>query len=470
MEGKGSSYIVENRHSNQASWQLNTNLNMRLTDQLALQGGAGANYARSSYYKTIKDLLGGTHWSDFDQFAERDFPDNPDMAQNDLNNPNRKVGVDDRFGYDYNINQVGANLWLQNSWTFAKWDLAYGATGSFTQYQREGFMRNGRAPENSFGKGATHTFFNYGAKASVMYKIDGRNSFVAHGYYGTRAPLSYNAYVSPRIKDDVITNLNSEIIASGDISYEWNYRNFKGVVTGFYTDMRKGTERTAFYDDLASTFMNYALTNVHKVFKGVEVGLSYKLTSSLTVSAAANIGRYQYKNRPTGTRSYENGSQPDVTQTVYLKNYYVSGTPQEAYSLAFKYAGPHMWFFELNGAWMNRAYVDLSPVRHEALPDLWKVCSSEAELEQRLREISTQDKFNEALVINMSLGKLIYLSRSASLNLNLSINNLLDNRNIQTGGYQQGRFDYKNFSTTKYPNKYYYAQGIRIFVNAGVRF
>jgi hypothetical protein len=470
MEGKGSSYIVENRHSNQASWQLNTNLNMRLTDQLALQGGAGANYTCSSYYKTVKDLLGGTYWSDFDQFAERDFPENPDMAQNDLNNPNRKVGVDDRFGYDYNINQVGANLWLQNSWTFAKWDLAYGATGSFTQYQREGFMRNGRAPENSFGKGATHTFFNYGAKASVMYKIDGRNSFVAHGYYGTRAPLSYNAYVSPRIKDDVISNLNSEIIASGDISYEWNYRNFKGVVTGFYTDMRKGTEHTAFYDDLASTFMNYALTNVHKVFKGVEVGLSYKLTSSLTVSAAANIGRYQYKNRPTGTRSYENGSQPDVTQTVYLKNYYVSGTPQEAYSLAFKYAGPHMWFFELNGAWMNRAYVDLSPVRHEALPDLWKVCSSEAELEQRLREISTQDKFNEALVINMSLGKLIYLSRSASLNLNLSINNLLDNRNIQTGGYQQGRFDYKNFSTTKYPNKYYYAQGIRIFVNAGVRF
>ena len=331
-------------------------------------------------------------------------------------------------------------------------------------------MRNGRAPENSYGKGKSHSFFNYGAKAAVMFKIDGRNSIVAHGYYGTRAPLSYNAYVSPRIKDDVISNLNSEIIASGDISYNWNFRNFKGVVTGFYTDMRKGTERTSFYDDLASTFMNYALTNVHKVFKGVEVGVSYKLTPNLTVSAAANIGRYQYKNRPIGTRSYENGSQPDETQTVYLKNFYVSGTPQEAYCLAFNYTGPHMWFFEVNGSWMNRAYVDLSPVRHESMPDLWKVCNSEEELQQRIKEISAQDKLNEALVINMSLGKLIYLNRTASLNLNLSINNLLDNRNIQTGGYQQGRFDYTNFTTSKYPNKYYYAQGIRIFLNAGVRF
>ena len=198
-------------------------------------------------------------------------------------------------------NQGSTDLWVQNSWNFAKWDISYGVKGSFTQYQRDGFMRNGRAPENSYGKGKSHSFFNYGAKAAVMFKIDGRNSIVAHGYYGTRAPLSYNAYVSPRIKDDVISNLNSEIIASGDISYNWNFRNFKGVVTGFYTDMRKGTERTSFYDDLASTFMNYALTNVHKVFKGVEVGVSYKLTPNLTVSAAANIGRYQYKNRPIGT-------------------------------------------------------------------------------------------------------------------------------------------------------------------------
>ncbi len=27
-----------------------------------------------------------------------------------------------------------------------------------------------------------------------------------------------------------------------------------------------------------------------------------------------------------------------------------------------------------------------------------------------------------------------------------------------TYGYQQGRFDYTNFDSSKYPNKYYYAQ------------
>ena len=159
-----------------------------------------------------------------------------------------------------------------------------------------------------------------------------------------------------------------------------------------------------------------------------------------------------------------------MTQTVYLKNFYVGGTPQEAYSIGFNWAAPKQWFFEVNGVWMNRAYIDLSPIRHEAMDNLYTTVETQAELEAKLKEITTQEKLNEALVINMSIGKLIYLNRTASLNINLTLNNLLDNRNIQTGGYQQGRFDYTNFTTTKYPNKLYYGQGFRMYLNLGVRF
>lgn len=469
-EERGSTYIIEKRHSNQANWQLNSNLNKRLTDVLTLQGGVGAGYTRSSYYKTMKDLLGGRFWLDVDQFAERDFPSDQQTPQNNLEDPNRKIYKGDRFGYDYDINQFNANLWAQNMIILPKWEFNYGVNVSYTTYQRDGHMRNGRAPENSYGKGESHSFANYGVKAGAKYKLDGRNNFFVHAFHGTRAPLSYNAYVSPRIKDDVITNLKSEKLYAVDAGYEWNYRRFKGVISGFYTEMHDGTERTSFYDDLNGTFMNYALTGVKKVFKGVEVGLSYKLTSAVTISAAANIADYRYKNRPLGTRSYENGSQPDVTQPVYLKNFYVGGTPQEAYQLGLNYAAPHSWFFEVNGAWMNRAYVDLSPIRHETMGNLWTTVTSEQELVEKMKDIATQEKLREALVINMSIGKFIRLQHGASLNLNLNINNLLNNTHIQTGGYQQGRFDYKNFTSEKFPNKYYYAQGIKIFLNVGVRF
>ena len=468
---KGSTYMLEKRHSNQSSFTLSSVLNKRFSHQLTMQTGANANYTVSSYYKTIKDLLGGRYWLDVDQYSERDFPENADMAQNDMNNPNRKVLEGQRFGYDYDILSFKAQLWHQWVLNLAKWEMFASVKGDYFQFQRDGHMRNGRAPENSYGKGKGHHFFTYGAKAGITFKLDGRNSFTGHAFYGTEAPRPYDAYISSRVKDDVI-DLKVEKIFSADLSYAMNYRNFKGIVTAFFTDQRDNVERTAFYDDVHSTFMNFALTGVHKQYKGVEVGLSYKLSPSLTVSGAANIARYQYKNRPLGTRSYENGSEADVTSVIYLKNFYVAGTPQECYSLAFNWAGPKNWFVELNGAWMNRSYVSLSPIRHEVMDDLYLLADNEEHLKQIIKDLSQQEKLNEALVINASIGHVIYINRSASFNINLNLNNILDNKNIQTGGYQQGRTDTKDITNTakKFPNKYYYAQGFKMFLNLGLRF
>lgn len=467
---KGATYIVEKRHSNQLNTMFNSVLNARLNDYMTLQAGVGANWSRSSYYKTIKDLLGGRYWTDTDQFSERDYPNDKQMLQNDMNHPNRKVLVDDRFGYDYDVNSFSANAWIQNMINLPRWDINYGVAISYTQFQRDGHMRNGRAPENSYGKGVRHEFDNAGVKAGATYKIDGRNNITAHAYYGTKAPQFDQAYVSPRIKDDAITGLASERILSGDLSYNFNYRRFMGSITGFWTDMYNQTERTSFYDDQFSTFMNYVLTGVKKTYKGVEVGMAYRITPSITLSGAATFSRYQYKNRPTGTRSYENGQAPDTTQVVYLKNFYVGGTPQQAYSLTLKWSAPKMWFFEVNGVYMADSYVDLSPIRHEAMPNLYKVCETEEELHAKVAEITRQERLKDNFVLNLSIGKLIYLNRTASLNINLNLDNVLNNRNIQTSGYQQGRFDYTNYTTTKYPNKYYYAQGFRAYVNVGVKF
>ncbi len=468
---KGSTYILENRHSNQSSFTLASVLNKHFSNQLTMQTGASANYTVSSYYKTIKDLLGGRYWLDVDNFSERDFPETPDMAQNDLDNPNRKVVDGDRFGYDYDILTLKAQLWHQWVLNLAKWELFASVKGDYFQFQRDGKMRNGRAPENSYGKGDTHRFLTYGAKAGITFKLDGRNSFTGHAFYGTEAPRPYDAYISSRTKDDVI-DLKVEKIFSADLSYAMNFRNFKSIVTVFFTDQKDNVERTAYYDDVHSTFMNYALTGIHKQYKGVELGLSYKLSPSLTVSAAANIARYQYKNRPIGTRSFENGTSPDVTSVVYLKNFYIGGTPQECYMLAFNWAGPKQWFVELNGAWMNRSYVNISPVRHETMPNLYTMADSEEDLKQKIKDISQQEKLNEALVINASIGHVIYINRTASFNINLNLNNILDNRNIQTGGYQQGRIDTKDITNTanKFPNKYYYAQGFKVFLNLGLKF
>ena len=56
------------------------------------------------------------------------------------------------------------------------------------------------------------------------------------------------------------------------------------------------------------------------------------------------------------------------------------------------------------------------------------------------------------------------------MNFNLNINNVLNNKDICTYAYQQGRLDTKDYIRDKYPNKYTYAQGVKVFFNVGVRF
>ncbi|MCM1519489.1 MAG: TonB-dependent receptor [Lachnoclostridium sp.] len=469
-ENLSSTYILENRHSNQFNFIFSSNLNTRLNDFMSLQAGVSVNYTRAHYYKTIRDLLGGEYWLDIDQYSERDFPNDPQMLQNDLNNPNRKVGKGDTFGYDYYINALQATAWLQNMINLPKWDINYGMKISYTQFFRDGKMRNGRAPENSYGKGETHRFDNAALKLGATYKLNGHNYFQAHAEYETRAPLFEYAYISPRIKDTAIDGLQNERIASADLSYVWNYRRFRGSITGFWTEMYDMTERTSFYDDQYSTFMNYVLKGVHRRYKGIEIGMAYKVTPSVTVSAAGTFARYQYKNRPTGVRSYENGMMPDTAQVVYLKNFYVGGTPQTAVNIGIDWAAPKSWFFNINASWMDDAYVNLSPIRHEALPNLWQKYPDVETLEAKMAELADQDKLNDAFVLNASIGKVIYINRKVSLNLNLNVDNILNNRKIQTYGYQQGRFDYTNYDATKYPNRYFYAQGIKVYFNVGVRF
>ena len=158
----------------------------------------------------------------------------------------------------------------------------------------------------------------------------------------------------------------------------------------------------------------------------------------------------------------------DVTRTTYLKGYHVGGTPQQIYSLALNYNISN-WFFELNGTYYADGYVDLAPTRHEEMPGLWTVVNTYEEYVEKQKEIAHQDKLKNAFVMNLSIGKVLY-TNFGSVNFNLALNNLLNNRNIQTGGFQEMKFDYTNYTTTKFPNRYWYAQGIYVSFNVGIRF
>jgi len=464
-----SSYILSARHTNSTAWMFNSYINHRINDQQTLQGGVSFNYTDSHFYKTVYDLLGGEFWNDIDSFYERDFDASDPKLQNNLLNPNHHATKGETIGYDYNIRYYNAQAWIQHQIVTRHWDVNYALTMSYTNFMRNGNFKNGRNPETSYGAGKRHTFDDAGLKVGATYKLNGRNYFTFHGAYGTTAPSYYSSYISANIKDATVPDLSSERYLSGDISYTWNYNRFRGSITGYFTHTWNGLEYTLYYDDINGTNATSLLSGVEREYKGVELGMSYAITPSLTVYAVGTYSKAQYKNRPTAYISYENGLYEDRQQTAYLKNYYLGGAPQQAYNIGIDWAAPNQWFFGLNGTWLGDAYMYLSPMRHFYMDGILSAGDSEQSILAKVKAITRQDKMNNAFVLNASVGKVLYTS-FGSVNFNLGVTNILNNRNIMVFGQQQNRFDYDNFNVEKWPNRIRYAQGIKINFNVGIRF
>lgn len=470
---KGSSYIQQMEHSKQFNFIVGSTLNHRFTDNITFQAGLNFNYTRSSDYMTIKDLLGGEFWVDVDPFSDRDMYDpsaNPDILQNDLDNPNRKVVKGDRFGYDYDIHAMKLQAWVQNQHKYAHWDINYGASFSWEEFYRFGHMRNGRAPENSLGKSKTLDFEDFAVKAGVTYKLDGRNFFTVQAQYSTDAPLISDVYISPRIKDTTIKDPKSQKTLSVDAQYNWNYRRFRGSIGAYFINMDDAVERMGFYDESLNTFCNFALNGVKRQYKGIELGMAYKILPSLTASFAGTYAKFQYKNNPMGMRSVENGLYADTEQTVYLKNYTCTSTPQLAFNIALDWQAPKMFFVNVNASYLADYYVKLAYPYHEQMPGMWEVANNTQEVEALMEAYADQPKLDNQWVLNASVGKLIYINRSLSLNLNLSVSNILNNKDLVINAFQQSRVDTKRYNINSFPTKLQYAQGIKVYFNVGVRF
>ena len=185
-------YMVEERRSDLYETTFNATLDARLNRHSKLTGGITARNSISHQFKTVEDLLGADYLLDIDKFAEQDFPGDPNSAQSDLNRPNRRVTEGGVFGYDYNININSMRGWLVNNYNSRHWDGYYGFQLTYTDFYRDGKMRNGRYPTDSYGNGDHHKFTDVMLKGGLTWKINGRHLLSANIAYGSQAPLPYS--------------------------------------------------------------------------------------------------------------------------------------------------------------------------------------------------------------------------------------------------------------------------------------
>lgn len=472
LEGSGSAiYMLEERRKDLFETAFNSTLNTRLSDQVKLTAGVGLKSSLSKQFKTVDDLLGANYLLDTDKFAERDFPGDSETVQNDLNRPDRKVYEGDVFGYDFQFKVNSADIWFQQQHTYRHFNFYFGSKLKFTEFQREGKMKNGRYPDSSLGKGQTHRFTDYALKGGLTYKISGRHFFTGNISYQTVAPLVENVYISPRITDLTPERLESMKVFSADLNYIFSLPSLSGRVSLFNTDFYDDVMRYSYYHDSERTFVNHLLSGVDKRHRGIELGLNYKLNDTWNFDLIGSMAEYYYSSNPQGMISYENGKESGMTEMVYLTNYYVGGTPQSIGTFGINFF-KNYWFLNLNINGFGRNYVEISPLRRLASNYSGIVPPGTEGFDEQLysayRTLTDQERFDGGYTLDFGIGKIWYLANRRSVNFNLTVNNLLNRKDIRTGGYEQGRInlDYPG----RFASKYFYMQGLNCFFNMSYRF
>ena len=80
------------------------------------------------------------------------------------------------------------------------------------------------------------------------------------------APTFQNSFISPRTRNEVTPGLKAEKIWGVDASYNLSYRGIKARLSGYYTMIHDQTDIISYYDDLQSTFVNFAISGIDKKF------------------------------------------------------------------------------------------------------------------------------------------------------------------------------------------------------------
>ncbi len=474
--GRRSVYVIGNDVDDIKKWTFNTNLQHVLNDHITLYTGISFISQMNESYREMADLLGGDFYLNVNSFAERNVAGTVIFNQNDLNNPFGVIKEGDRYLYNYRMRYQKAWWWGQASFTYNKVDFFVSANYGFNSFQREGLFRNGVFANSSFGKGEKQNFAIYGLKGGATYKINGRNYLFVNAGLAADAPTVENTYFSARVRNAVVENPETRKSYTLEAGYLLRSPKASARVSGYVTDMKDMTEKQIFFyqgTGNANTMVQYVMQNMDARFIGTELALEYKVSPSFTLNGAASLGQAFYTNNPEVTIYQENT--PDTiprTEDVYMKNHYLGVGPQTVSTIGINYRSKKYWYANLNLNYVDRNFVDIAASRRT--PYTVEMVEPGSQL---WNEILGQERFPSAYTLDIFFGKSFLLSKAFKalpenvfLYLNVGVNNLLDNKDIRTSGFENARFDYAGGSPNLFGSRYYYAYGRNYFVNLSLRF
>ncbi len=450
----------------------------------------------SELYREVKDLLGADFALNRDPFAATNQPGKSGLYNDGEADVTKRVG--DKISYDYAFSRQEVKVNPAFKFQAGKFDVFVSGLAGYSTSNREGFF-NHYLYKDSYGKSADQNFWDFGLKGQMIYKMNGRNFLVYNGAYFSQAPFLEDLFINPRVNASVAPNITSAVINANDLSYVLNSPFVKLRLTGYLVDTQNDTNVQRFFADgiqiasantdgevsnVQSAFVTQVMSNVDKRNMGAEIGVDVKVLPTLSLQGLASFGQFTYQNNPDvyfasdASGVFADGNSYLNFGKAYMKDHKLGGTPQQGYSLGFRYNSPKYWWFGANWNYLDDNYLDPSALlRTERFVQNTTTGTPYAGItEEVLRELLQPNKLPSAFFLNANVGKSWRFGAYYVL-ITASVNNILDNTKYITGGFEQTRrvtfpgfVEETSREFSLFGPKYWYTQGRSYFVNLQFRF
>lgn len=480
---KGAIYSVVEDVNKDKTLNVISHFDTKLKDNWKFNANFSYQNLKSDNFRRIKDLLGATFARNLDAYS------NEGSNQWNLDNPDYKVYEGDRTQYSYILNKNTYAINLSTEIDLPRWNVVASVFASHSESYRDGQFRNHfyAVGNQSKGKSDVYNTTDAGMKAKVTYKIDGKNFLVYTGAFFTLAPTLNEIFVNPRTTNLITPEIQNMQINSNELSYIIRGQVLKLRLSGYYTTIQKATEFSRYYFDISggtadegNALAAEILTNLNKIYKGLELGAEVKITPTLSVTAVGSYGDYRVANNPN-VASYddEHGYRgKEFWGTANIKGYKVAGTPQKAASFGIRYNSPKYWWIGASANYLADQYLDFTALNKTAVmyTDPATGDNYAGVTPELIQQLTQQKKFDNQFMLNANVGK-SFLFGKYRMGISFSVSNILDNRNYVTGGFEQGRL--VNFpealadldrSAPYFGPKLWYDRGRNYFANIYLRF
>jgi len=482
MDGsqRGAVYTIVEDLNRDKTFNFASHFDTRLKENWKLNINFNYQNLRSDNFRRVKDLLGANFAYNLNAF-------NNDVQYN-TDDANTEVRVGDRTQYSYELLKDHYSLNVSSEVDFNKFNVVASIFSSYSQSQREGDYRSGiiAFKDNSKGKSKVYDALDAGIKGKITYKINGKNFIVYNGAFFSLAPTLNELYINPRAVDYLTPGVKNQVINSNDLSYIMRGQVLKLRLSAYYTTISNSTEISRYYAAVSNetgsvnTLINEAMSGVDKRYMGAELGFDVKITPTLNATGVASIGEYKYTNRPD-VYSFDDLNTENIYRSygkANIKDYKVAGTPQKAFSLGLKYNSPKYWWVGASANYLMDQYLDFSALNKTATmyTDPGTNDPYAGVTPELIQQLTKQKKFDDQFMLNANAGK-SFLIGKYRMGISVSVNNILNNRNYVTGGFEQGRtanftqvLEESQRQTPYFGPKLWYDRGTTFFTNVYLRF